>query len=84
MSIIVSINPIGEALPLLKAGKLRVLATTGTKRSRFIPDAPTLVESGLKDVIVEGWLGMLMPAKVAADAIKTASEQSTPCCRSRM
>lgn len=68
-----SINPIGEVLPHLKAGKLRVLATTGARRSRFMPDVPTLFESGFKDVIVEGWLGMLMPAKVAANMVKTTS-----------
>ena len=62
----VSINPIGEILPCLQSCKIRVLATTGTVRSRFVPDAPTFVESGLKDVVADLWLGYLAPAKTAS------------------
>lgn len=57
-----SINPVGEVLPHLKTGRLRVLATTGPARSPFVPDAPTMVEAGFKDVIVQSWLGMFAPA----------------------
>lgn len=69
----VSINPIGEVLPHMKAGRVRVLATMGAQRSRFMPDAPTLVESGLKDMIVESWLGVLAPAKTPAATIAKTS-----------
>ncbi len=46
---------------LVKSGRLRVLATTGDKRSIAMPDAPTMVESG---VPVRGsvWLGVMAPA----------------------
>lgn len=64
-----SINPVGEIMPFASAGKIRVLATTGAARSRFLPDVPTLVESGYKDMAVEPWLGFLMPAKAPADAV---------------
>ncbi len=69
----VSTNGIGEVLPQLKSGKLRVLATTGAQRSRFLPDVPTLAESGLPDVVVETWFGVFMPAKTPADAVAKAS-----------
>lgn len=69
----VSVNPIGEVLPHLKSGKLRVLATTGRTRNRFVPDAPTLIESGLADVVADAWLGVLMPRKVPAEAIDRVS-----------
>ena len=42
----VSINPIGELLPQLAGGRIRVLAVTSDKRSKFLPDVPTMVESG--------------------------------------
>jgi tripartite-type tricarboxylate transporter receptor subunit TctC len=58
----VSVNPVGEVLQHVKAGKLRVLATTGAARSRFLPAVPTLVEAGFKDVVVQSWLGMFAPA----------------------
>lgn len=69
----VSINPIGEILPFLQSGKIRILATTGAVRSRFVPDAPTFVESGLKDVVADLWLGYLAPAKTPADTVQRLS-----------
>ncbi|WP_213958755.1 MULTISPECIES: Bug family tripartite tricarboxylate transporter substrate binding protein [unclassified Variovorax] len=64
-----SINPIGEVLPQMASGKVRVIATTGAQRSRFLPNAPTLVELGLQDMVVESWLGLFMPAKTPADVV---------------
>ena len=69
----VSINPIGEILPFLQSGKIRVLATSGAVRSRFVPDAPTFVESGLKDVVADLWLGYLAPAKTPAETVQKLS-----------
>lgn len=69
----VSINPIGEVLPQLKSGRVRVLATTGAQRSRFLPDAPTLVESGLRDMVVESWLGLFMSGKTPQETVDKTS-----------
>ncbi len=69
----VSISPVGEVLPHLKGDKVRVLATSGAQRSRFIPDAPTFAESGLKDVTAESWIGVFMPARTPPDAVAKAS-----------
>src|SRR5436309_1781346 len=41
-------SPIGDYLPYLKDGKLRVLATSGPKRSSFTPDVATYTEQGFK------------------------------------
>jgi len=68
-----SINPIGEVLPQLPSGKVRVIATTGPQRSRFLPDAPTLAELGLKDVVVESWLGVFMPARTPPDIVNASA-----------
>jgi tripartite-type tricarboxylate transporter receptor subunit TctC len=58
-----SVNPVSEVMPNAAARKIRVLATTGTERSKFFPDEPTMIESGYKDVVVAGYTGFYMPAK---------------------
>lgn len=65
----VSMNPVGEVLPHVKSGKIRVLAVTGAKRSMFLPDVPNMVESGYKDIMVEAWLGFFVPPKTPADTV---------------
>lgn len=50
----------GLALPLAKAGKLRVLAVTGEKRSVFLPEVPSFKELGY-DLQFESWIGMFAP-----------------------
>lgn len=65
----VGIHPIGELLPHVRGGKLRALATTGDKRSRFLPEVPTLAESGFKDIVVLPWLGFLAPARTPRETI---------------
>ena len=49
--------------PLVQAGKLRLLAVTGPKRSRALPDTPTVVESGLPGFVFEEWYALFAPAK---------------------
>lgn len=67
------IGPDGEFLPHMKTGRVRMLATSGPKRSRFHPDVPTFAEQGMKDIVVEEWFGFFMPAKTPADIINRAS-----------
>jgi tripartite-type tricarboxylate transporter receptor subunit TctC len=50
------------AVPLIREGKLRALATTGPQRFPTLPDVPTLAESGLADFDVALWLGIAAPA----------------------
>lgn len=79
-----SINPIAEVLPHVSGTRLRVLATTGQSRSRFLANTPTLAENGFKGVVVQSWIGVLAPAgtpraalgaleRSVADALKTPS-----------
>ena len=60
---------IADGLQLVQAGKLRALATSGTQRSAFLPDAPTFVEQGYKDLVVEDGLGLYVPSKTPADVV---------------
>jgi len=48
-------------LPQVKAGRLRVLAMTGAKRSPAIPDIPTVAESGVPGYQAGSWYGVLAP-----------------------
>lgn len=50
------------ALPLIRAGKLRAIATTGAQRFTTLAEVPTLVESGFQGFDVALWLGMAAPA----------------------
>ena len=49
--------------------KLRVVATSGAKRSRFTPNVPTLAEQGFKDLVFEEWYGFFLPAKASTDIV---------------
>lgn len=51
-----------QAMPQAKAGKIKALALTGRERWPELPDLPTLVEAGLKDVVAETWQGFFAPA----------------------
>jgi tripartite-type tricarboxylate transporter receptor subunit TctC len=50
------------AIPQIKAGRVRALATTGAKRSAVARDLPTVAEAGLPGFEVIGWFGWLAPA----------------------
>jgi tripartite-type tricarboxylate transporter receptor subunit TctC len=49
-------------LPFIRAGKLRALAVTGTKRIDSLPNVPTLQEAGLAGYEAVLWMAVVMPA----------------------
>jgi tripartite-type tricarboxylate transporter receptor subunit TctC len=65
----------------VKSGKIRVLATTGPQRSSFLPDVPTMVEAGYRDVVVQAWLGFLAPARTPQDTLSRLSSAITDAAR---
>jgi tripartite-type tricarboxylate transporter receptor subunit TctC len=67
-----SINPMSEALPLAKSGRLRILAVSSTRRSQFLPDVPTIREAGY-DVVVDTWLGVFLPARAPPEIVRALS-----------
>ncbi len=58
---------INTGLNNIKAGKLRALAITSTKRSPLLPDVPTMEESGVKGVTVYSWQAVAAPKGLPAD-----------------
>ena len=56
------ISSIQAAVPLIKAGRLKAVAVTQAKRSRFVPDVPTVAESGLAGFDVNNWICLLTTA----------------------
>ena len=57
---------VASSVPQIKAGKLKALATTGTKRSKVVPDLPTIAESGFPGFDVSTWYALLVPARTSA------------------
>ncbi len=56
-----------------KAGKLRMIATAGSKRTKAAPELPTVAESGLKGYAVDAWFGIIVPAKTPPDIVAKLS-----------
>jgi len=70
-------GPIGDYLPHVKAGKLRVLAISGKGRSPFLPDTPTLRELGYP-LTVREWYGFFLPGKANAETVRRAAAYLQP------
>ena len=56
-------------VPLAKAGKVRLLATTGQQRMPILPDVPTIAEGGVTGADVLIWYGVVAPAGTPKDVI---------------
>jgi tripartite-type tricarboxylate transporter receptor subunit TctC len=67
------VTPVGEYLANYKAGKLRILATSGPQRTRYTPDVPTFVESGFPQINWTEWFGVFAPAKTPPNIINALS-----------
>ncbi len=85
----VFIGAINSLLPLIREGKLRALASTGTSRIAALPDVPTMAEAGFPGVEVGSGVGLVAPAGTPPDVIDTlhratADIIATPGYRERM
>ena len=63
------IDVVLEALEAHRAGKVRILATSGERRSAGLPDVPTFKESGYPGIVASGWFAMYAPARTSAASI---------------
>src|SRR5215510_7347614 len=56
-------------IPLVKGGKIRALAVTGSERSPELPDVPSMAESGFAEVNTYLWSGFFVPAGTQAPIV---------------
>lgn len=71
-----------SALPMVKAGKLRALAITSSKRSPQLPDVPTMEEAGVPNYGITGWFGVLVPASTPQPIVQRLSKELVDIARS--
>ncbi len=61
--ILIFFDVVGGSITHRNSGKVKILATTGTTRSPFMPDVPTMVEQGFPSLHAGAWFAYLAPAK---------------------
>ncbi len=66
-----AIDALADLTELHRAGKVRVLASSGAKRSTALPDVPTFNELGVAGVEAMGWFGFFAPAKTPKPIVDT-------------
>jgi tripartite-type tricarboxylate transporter receptor subunit TctC len=67
--------------PHVKAGKVKALAVTGSKRSQLMPELPTISESGLPGYDASGWYGLFAPAATPKAVIARVSSEAVKALR---
>ena len=67
------IDVVLETLEAHRAGKVRVIGTSGAKRSAVLPDVPTLKEQGYPNMVAEGWFAMYAPARTPQAQVDAAN-----------
>ena len=65
----VMFTTVASATSLIKAGQLKALAVTSTKRVTAFPDVPTVAEAGVPGFAAESWYGLYAPAKTPSTTI---------------
>jgi tripartite-type tricarboxylate transporter receptor subunit TctC len=65
----VGIPGIASVIQHIRSGRLRALGVTSAKRSRQLPDVPSIAEAGVKGYAADQWLGLFAPAKTSPEAI---------------
>ncbi len=75
-------NPV-NAMPQAKAGKLRALAVTGSKRTDLMPDLPTVAESGYPGFEATTWYGLFAPAGIPREVAARIHAETLKALRSK-
>jgi tripartite-type tricarboxylate transporter receptor subunit TctC len=65
----VMFSPATAVISLVQDGKLKVLASTGSKRPGILPDVPTMIESGMPEFDTAIWFGLLAPAATPREVV---------------
>jgi tripartite-type tricarboxylate transporter receptor subunit TctC len=67
---------IPSALPHIRSGKLRALATTGARRDPTLPELPTIAESGVTGYESGVWFGLAAPAGTPRDIVSRVADEA--------
>ncbi|MDH4192310.1 MAG: tripartite tricarboxylate transporter substrate-binding protein, partial [Betaproteobacteria bacterium] len=70
----VGVSDIPGSIGQIKAGKLKALGVTSRERLRFLPDVPTVAESGVPGYASVGWFGIVAPAGTPAEVIQRLNQ----------
>ena len=70
-------SPVVNVLPAAKAGKVRALATSTTKRSSAMPELPTVAEAGLTGYAFDPWFGLLTHGKAPRPVVAKLNAEVT-------
>ena len=65
------------AMPLVKAGRLKLLASCGAKRSALMPDVPTFAEIGISGVVMTNWYSIMSVGGTPKPVIKRLHAELT-------
>lgn len=71
-------GPVGEFLPHLAGGRVRLLGTSSATRSKFSPNVPTFAEQGLKDLVFSEWFGLFLPPGATPEVVSRANAAVRP------
>jgi tripartite-type tricarboxylate transporter receptor subunit TctC len=66
-----------SAMPLVRGGRLRAIATGGSKRAAFLPDVPTVAESGVPGYENTIWQALLAPARTPAPIVTRLYQEAS-------
>ena len=69
------IGAVPTVLPLLRSGRLKAIAVTASKRSRMLPDTPTVAESGLPGFDVSAWMCILTTGGTSPQVVQRLSRE---------
>jgi tripartite-type tricarboxylate transporter receptor subunit TctC len=65
----IAFTGLAQSLPYHRSGRLRMLGTTGTKRTAATADVPTIAEQDLPGYEADSWTGAIVPKGVPADVV---------------
>lgn len=74
-------DQLSTSLAEIKAGTLKALATTASKRVRELPDVPTVRELGFPNLELEGWNGLFAPARTPRDVLERLQREAAAAVR---
>jgi tripartite-type tricarboxylate transporter receptor subunit TctC len=74
-------DQLSTSLAEIKAGTLKALATTASKRVAGLPDIPTVRELGFPSLELEGWNGLFVPGKTPREIVERLQKESAAAVR---